>query len=265
VIVDLGTGVRLLGDKLMAQDLKKGPLDIDVFITHTHWDHIMGFPVFAPVFHPGTTLRIRGPVSCEEDTLESILGMQLSYRYWPVRLSELAAKIEYGQIGETSLDLGQGLQVTTKYLNHSILCLGYRFEYQGKSIVTAFDTEPFRNVFPGDPAEPGYDEGAAREGEKAVREAHERLLGFFKDADVLIYDSQYTAGEYERSRIGWGHSTYERAMSDASQAGVKTLIFFHHDPSRTDEQLTELEARYREEAGGGLRIFMAREGLTVEA
>ncbi|MDR3146248.1 MAG: MBL fold metallo-hydrolase [Treponema sp.] len=264
VIVDLGTGVKPLGDKLMAGDLQKGPLDIDVFVTHTHWDHIMGFPVFAPVFHPGTTLRIRGPVSYEDDTLEAILGAQLSYRYWPVRLSELAAKIEYGQIGETTLDLGRGLRVITRYLNHPILCLGYRFEYQGKSIVTAFDTEPFRNVFPTDPSEPDYDEDTARQGEEAAREARERLLGFFKDADVLIYDSQYTAEEYDSSRIGWGHGTYERALSDASLTGVKTLVFFHHDPNRTDEQLAELEARYRAEAGG-MTVFMAREGLTVEA
>ncbi|MDR1863504.1 MAG: MBL fold metallo-hydrolase [Treponema sp.] len=85
VIVDLGTGVRPLGDMLMEGDLKKHPLDIDIFLTHTHWDHIMGFPMFAPLFAPSANLRIRGPVSYEDETLESIIGVQLSYRYWPVR------------------------------------------------------------------------------------------------------------------------------------------------------------------------------------
>ena len=106
VIVDLGTGIKPLGDRLMGTDFKKGPIDADIFITHTHWDHIMGFPMFTPIFVPGTKLRIRGPVSYEDDTLESVIGAQLSYKYWPVRQSELAAHIEYGQLKETELDLG---------------------------------------------------------------------------------------------------------------------------------------------------------------
>jgi ribonuclease BN (tRNA processing enzyme) len=267
VIVDLGTGVKPLGDWIMEHDAKKGPLDVDIFITHTHWDHIMGFPMFAPVFLPAATLRIRGPVSYEDDTLESILGAQLSYRYWPVRLSELSAKIEYSSIKETLLDLGGGLRVIAKYLNHPIFCLGYRFEYQGKSIVTAYDTEPFRNVFPTDPNDPAYDEEAAREGEAAAQEENEKLLRFFEDADILIHDSQYTAKEYESSKLGWGHTSYEQAVNEAHKARVKKLIFFHHDPNRTDEQLAALEAHYsgKIKDKSDLEVIMAREGLTVEA
>ncbi len=156
IIIDLGTGAKPLADYLQANDSKQGPLDIDIFITHTHWDHIMGFPMFAPVFVPGTKLRIRGPVSYNDDTLASIIGDQLSYRYWPIRQSELSAKIEYMELKEISVDLGDGLKVRTKYLNHPILSLGYRFEYKGKSIVTAFDHEPFRNLFPIDPQDPNY-------------------------------------------------------------------------------------------------------------
>jgi phosphoribosyl 1,2-cyclic phosphodiesterase len=204
VIIDFGTGIKPFGDWLMANDFKKGPIDTDIFITHTHWDHIMGFPMFTPIFIPSSKLRIRGPVSYEDDTLESIIGAQLSYRYWPVRQSELSAKIEYAQIKETSLDLGDGLWVTTKYLNHPILCLGYRFEYKGKTIVTAYDNEPFRNLFPTDPADPSYDEDAAREGEQVAREENEKVLRFFLGADVLIHDAQYTAAEY-KAHLGWGH------------------------------------------------------------
>jgi phosphoribosyl 1,2-cyclic phosphodiesterase len=267
VIVDFGTGIKPFGDWLMANDFKKGPIDTDIFITHTHWDHIMGFPMFTPLFIPTTKLRIRGPVSYEDETLESIIGAQLSYRYWPVRQSELSAHIEYDQIKETSLDLGDGLWVTTKYLNHPILCLGYRFEYKGKSIVTAYDNEPFRNLFPTDPEDPLYDEEAAREGALVVREENEKLLRFFQGADILIHDSQYTAGEYESGKLGWGHSSYEHAINAAHKAGVKKLVFFHHDPNRTDEQLTEFETAYRRRIEGKtpVQIMMAREGLTVEA
>jgi ribonuclease BN (tRNA processing enzyme) len=267
VIVDLGTGVKPLGDWLMANDFKKGPIDADIFITHTHWDHIMGFPMFTPIFIPGTRLRIRGPVSYEDETLESIIGAQLSYRYWPVRQSELAADITYDQLKETHLDLGGGLTVRTKYLNHPILCLGYRFEYEGKSIITAYDNEPFRNVFPTDPNDPSYDEDAAREGELAAREENEKILRFFKDADVLIHDTQYTKKEYEAGKIGWGHSSYEHAINSAHKAGVKQLVLFHHDPNRTDQQLEELEVEYRNRIAGKteMQIMMAREGLVISA
>jgi ribonuclease BN (tRNA processing enzyme) len=267
VIVDFGTGIKPLGDWLTAHDLKKGPLETDIFITHTHWDHIMGFPMFSPLFNPATKLRIRGPVLYEDETLESILGAQLSYRYWPIRLKDFSARIEYEQIKETSLDLGDGLRVSTKYLNHSILCLGYRFEYQGKSIVTAYDHEPFRNLFPTDPAEPGYNEHAAREGELAAREESEKLLRFFDGADVLIHDTQYTAREYEANKQDWGHSSYEHAVNSAAQAGVKRLVFFHHDTSRTDKQLARLEEKYRRQfkAPRYPALLMAREGLTVKA
>ncbi|MDR2185577.1 MAG: MBL fold metallo-hydrolase [Treponema sp.] len=267
VIIDFGTGIKPLGDWLMVNDFKKGPIDTDIFITHTHWDHIMGFPMFTPIFIPTSRLRIRGPVSYEDETLESVIGAQLSYRYWPVRQSELSAKIAYDQIKETSLDLGDGLWVTTKYLNHPILCLGYRFEYKGKSIVTAYDNEPFRNLFPTDPADPSYDEEAAREGELVAREENEKMLRFFQGAGVLIHDSQYTEKEYKAGKLGWGHSSYEHSINTANKAGVKKLIMFHHDPNRTDGQLAELEEHYRRRIRGktAMEIMMAREGLLVEA
>jgi phosphoribosyl 1,2-cyclic phosphodiesterase len=267
VIIDLGTGIRVLGEWLLANDLKKGPIDTDIFVTHTHWDHIMGFPLFAPLFVPTTKLRIRGPVSYEDETLEAIIGSQLSYRYWPVRLSELAAHIEYDQIKETTLDLGDGLRVSTKYLNHPLLCLGYRFEYRGKSIVTAYDTEPFRNLFPTDPADSHYDEDAALEGELAAREENEKVLRFFGNADVLIHDCQYTEAEYQASKIGWGHTTYEYAIAAALLAGVRKLVFFHHDPHSTDAHLAALETEYRKRfvKKNGMEIIMAREGATIEA
>jgi ribonuclease BN (tRNA processing enzyme) len=221
--------------------------------------------MFSPIFIPSTTLRIRGPVSFEDESLESIIGTQLSYRYWPVRLSELAVKLEYEQIRETELDLGGGLKVITKFLNHPISCLGYRFEYEGKSIVTAYDHEPFRNLFPADPADPSYDEDAVREGEAAAREENEKIQRFFKGADILIHDSQYTSGEYA-AHLGWGHSSYETAVEAAAAAGVKRLIFFHHDPVHTDAQLEELEREFAAAAAeAGVEALMAREGLTVEA
>jgi hypothetical protein len=121
----------------------------------------MGFPIFIP----GTRLKIWGSVSCDGETLEKVIGAQLSYRYWPFRLNELSVGIEYGELKQGSYDLGGGLGMVTKYLNHPTLCLGYRFEYEGKAIVTAFDTEPFYNLFSVDKNNAAYSEEAAREGE----------------------------------------------------------------------------------------------------
>ena len=266
IIVDIGTGVKPLGDWLMGNDFKKSHLDMDVFMSHTHWDHIMGFPMFTPIFIPGTKMRIQGPVSYNDDTLAAIIGDQLSYRYWPVRQSELAAQIEYKELKETTMDMGGGLRVTTKYLNHPILCLGYRFEYGGKSIVTAYDHEPFRNLFPTDPEDPNYNEDAAREGEAAAEEENERIIRFFKNADILIHDAMFTNEEYEK-HLGWGHSSFGVAIEAALKAEVKKLFFFHHDPSRTDEQLKSFEQKYKKEIAekSNMEIVAAWEGLKLDA
>ncbi|MDR0513369.1 MAG: MBL fold metallo-hydrolase [Treponema sp.] len=266
VIVDLGTGSKPLGDLITKNNSGNHGEEMNIFITHTHWDHIMGFPMFTPLFVPGTKIKIWGPVSYNDDTLASVIGDQLSYRYWPVRQSELSAKIVYQELKETKLDLGGGLTVSTKYLNHPILCLGYRFEYKGKSIVTAYDHEPFRNLFPTDPEDPSYYEEAAQEGEEAAVEENEKLLRFFSNADVLIHDAQYTSEEYEK-HIGWGHTSYEHAIDSARRSGVKKIILSHHDPNSTDQQLELIEAKYKAESAAkpGLDIVMAREGLTVQA
>ena len=265
-IVDLGTGSKPLGDWIMKHDYRKGPLDFDIFLSHTHWDHIIGLPMFIPLFIRNATLRIRGPISYNDDSLEATIGNQLSYRFWPVRQSELEANIAYLELNESTIDLGEGLKVSTKYLNHSILCLGYRFEYQGKSIVTLYDHEPFRNLFPTDPKDPTYNEDSAREGEEAAKEGNEKILRFIHKADVLIHDTQYTASEFEE-HLGWGHSSFEFAIKTAFTAGVKKLVFFHHDPNRTDAQLQTLTERYQKKLKdkSALEIIMAREGLTVKA
>lgn len=262
IIIDAGSGIRLLGNWLMKNELPKGPIKTEVLISHTHWDHIMGFPFFTPIFVPGTELTVYGPVTYEEEGLDRIIGDQLSYRYFPVRQSELAAKITYHPLKESSMDLGDGIWITTKYLNHPILCLGYRFEYKGKVFCTAYDTEPFRNVFPTDPDSPDYDPDAAEEGEKAAREENEKVWRFLQGADILIHDSQYTRKEYLESKIGWGHSYFEWVINSAHKAGVKKLLLFHHDPMRTDEELKQLLAKYTGMVEGKteMKIEIAREG-----
>jgi phosphoribosyl 1,2-cyclic phosphodiesterase len=261
IIVDLGTGIRALGDWLMANDFKKyGKIKADIFITHTHFDHILGFPMFTPVYIRGTELRITGPVSFEDDTLEDVVETQFSYRYWPVRAEELSAHIEYDQIKETTLDLGEGLTVTSKFLNHPVLCLGYRFDYKGKSIVTVFDHEPFYNLFK--KSDDDSDEEAVKEGEAAAVEENEKIVKFINGADILVHDAQYTEEDY-LSHTGWGHASFLHAIQAKKLSNAKKLVFFHHDPAHTDEQLEALEKKYTQ--GTEKEIFMAKEGLILTA
>ena len=265
IIIDAGSGIRALGNELLKNDLPKGPIQTSIFFTHTHWDHIMGFPFFAPIYIPKTELTIYGPVTYEEDTLDKIIGSQLRYRYFPVRQSELAADIKYVQLKECRLDLGDGIKVTTKYLNHPILCLGYRFEYGGKVFCTVFDTEPFRNVFALDPSSPDFDEEAFKEGELAARQENEKIIRFIYGADLCVYDTQYTYKEYISSKLGWGHTSFEDAINTANRARVKQLLFFHHEPLRKDEELDRLVANYQKRIAGktDLRIAAAYEGLVI--
>ncbi len=194
------------------------------------------------------------------------MGDQLRYRYFPVRLEELRAKINYYQLKEGSLDLGGGLTVTTKYLNHPILVLGYKFEFQGKVLCTAYDHELFRNVFDVKPDDPGYDEAAVKEGEIAAREENEKVQAFYRNADLLVHDTQYTHKEYLAGKIGWGHSSFEWAINSANRAGVKHLVLFHHEPLRNDQELEGLHTAYVKAIKGKTRmqVTVAQEGKTIE-
>jgi len=266
IIIDAGSGIKPLGDKIVREELKDGPVKAKLFLSHTHWDHIIGFPFFVPIFIPGTELDIHSPVNYEERSVEEIIGIQLSYQYFPVRQSELSATIRYHSLREEVTELDDGMKITTKFLNHPVSTLGYRFDYEGHSIVTLFDHEPFRNVFPTDPEADGYDEAAALEGEEVAEQENARIRAFYAGADVVIHDAQYTQAEYDAKFVGWGHSTYERAMKEAHKAKVKQLLFFHHDPLRTDDQLDEMIADYRGRIDGktSMRVDMAREGMVIE-
>lgn len=265
VIIDAGSGIRPLGNALMENARDDKPILAEIFLTHTHWDHIMGFPFFSPIYSPTTTLTIYGPVTFEDEPLEDIVGGQLRYRYFPVMYNELSAKIQYRHLRENVLDIGDGIVVRTKFLNHTLQCLGYRFEWEGRSVCTAFDTEPFRNVLSENIDAMSVDPVLAESGEAAARAETEKMRRFYAGADVLIHDAQFTAAEYEAAKKGWGHTAMEHAIDAALEADVKQLILFHHDPSRTDTALGAIEAACRERlpSGSRLTVAFAREGMEI--
>jgi CheY-like chemotaxis protein/glyoxylase-like metal-dependent hydrolase (beta-lactamase superfamily II) len=248
IVLDCGTGAHGLGQALV--DSGQGPLRGHLLITHTHWDHIQGFPFFAPLFVPGSEWDLYAPGSGGGQQLETTLTGQMEYTYFPVTLEQLDATIRFHDLVENQFTVG-GARVIAHYLNHPALTLGYRLEADGVAVVYAVDHEPH---------------GRGRTDEQPAHLEDQRHVEFLAGADLVIHDAQYTADEYPK-RIGWGHSPAEWAVDYALAAGARRLALFHHDPLRDDDAVDRLVAICRQRvasAGGSLDVFAAAEGQVVE-
>ena len=251
IILDCGTGAHDLGRSLVASGER--PIRGHLLITHTHWDHIQGFPFFAPLFVQGNEWDVHAPQGLGQ-RLEDTLAGQMEYAYFPVTLGELGATIRYHEVSESIFDLGT-VQVTARYLNHPGIALGFRLEVGGIAVVYATDHEPHSRHQP-DATDPAQLLPVHREDQRHVE--------FLAGADLVIHDAQYTLEEYS-SKLGWGHSPAELAVDFALAAGVKRLALFHHDPLRDDAAIDRLVERCRQRTvAGGLDIFAAAEGQTIE-
>lgn len=249
VVIDCGTGAHGLGQDLVTR--ADGPIDGHILISHTHWDHIQGLPFFAPLFQPANSWHIYGPRGLGSSLSETLAG-QMQYAYFPVTIEQLASSVEYHDLVEGTFPIG-AIKITTQYLNHPALTLGYRLEVDGATIVYASDHEP-------------HDRELAAGGEMSRNRHDNAHARFVAGADVLIHDAQYLAAEYP-DKVGWGHSTMEYVVDLAHQAGVRRVALFHHDPARTDEGIDELVALARAHAvvsGYGGDIFAAAEGMRID-
>ena len=247
IVLDCGTGAHGLGQRLMASDEPRR--DGHLMITHTHWDHIQGFPFFAPLFASGNTWDIYAPGALGQ-RLEQTLAGQMEYSYFPVTLAQLGATTRYHDLAEGRFVVG-GVRVVAQYLNHPALALGYRLEAGGVAVVYAVDHEPHA-------ANPA----ARRAGDPPMHREDRRHVEFLAAADLVIHDAQYTLEEYPH-KMGWGHTPAEWAVDYAIAAGARRLALFHHDPLRTDEALDRLveDCRRRaSSAGSPLLVFAAAEG-----
>jgi CheY-like chemotaxis protein len=249
IVLDCGTGAHGLGQAL----LSAGPrCDGHLMITHTHWDHIQGFPFFAPLFVPGNSWDIYAPGALGQQ-LERTLAGQMEYNYFPITLAQLGAKIRFHDIAEGEFAIGQ-TRVTAQYLNHPALTLGYRLQSGGNAVVYSSDHEPHAP----NPA-------ARAPGEPARHKEDQRHIDFLAEADLIIHDSQYTIVEYPQ-KTGWGHTPAEWAVDYAVAARAKRLALTHHDPLRDDEAVDRIVAMCRQRAsaaGSGIEIFAAAEGQQV--
>jgi len=236
LILDGGTGMRLLGQSLMA-DM---PLEAHVFFSHVHWDHIQGFPYFTPAFIRGNTFHLYGGNNVSR-TLEETLAGQMDYPSFPVHLTEMGATMSFNDLYEGQvIQIGEAT-VSNVRGNHPNGVFAYRVEHGGKSVVYATDTEHYSIVDP-------------------------KLKRLATNADVLIYDAMYLPEEYSGEagggpKTGWGHSTYEHGVLLAKAAGARQLVLHHHDPAQSDQTVADKERR----AAALLPSTIAgREGLVID-
>lgn len=251
-IFDCGTGARVLGSHLMAHAPK--PVRATILLSHTHWDHIQGFPFFAPLFVPGNRFDVCGPKGANA-SLPEVLSGQMEFTYFPVELAQLGAQIVYRDLSEGPHDPVEGVRISTQLLNHPAIALGYRIEADGASLLYLCDHEPYWEPLWHSDSEPGNLESILHDGDR-------RHARFMQNADVVIHDAQYTPEEYPAKK-NWGHSTYSYATQIAAAAGVKRLFLTHHDPTHDDAFLSGIEERAREIASSAkspMNVSCAREG-----
>ena len=236
LIFDGGTGIRVLGQYLLSQM----PVEAYIFFTHTHWDHIQGFPFFIPAFVKGNCFHIHAAPAPNGATIQQRLHDQMLHPNFPVPLQIMGADLKFydvevgqkRQIGEVTLDSAP--------LNHPGEATGYRVSWKGYSAAYITDTEHYQD----------------RLDENVLRLAH--------NADVLIYDATYTDEEYHSpasSKVGWGHSTWQEAVKVAIAAKVKKLVIFHHEPLHNDDFLDRVGEQAVQEFPD---TIMAREGLSIQ-
>ena len=236
LIFDGGTGLRVLGSKVLSEM----PLEASMFFTHSHWDHIQGFPFFVPAFVPGIRFNIYGAVAPNGSTIEQRLNDQMLHPNFPVPLQIMGADLKFCdlEVGETVKI--QDITVENALLNHPGESVGYRVSWGGHAAAYITDTEHYPNRL------------------------DENVLWLCRDADVIIYDATYTDEEYDHpktSKKGWGHSTWQEAVKVAKAANVKQLVIFHHDPLHDDTFMDEI-------ASDTAEVFpesvVAQEGMVID-
>ncbi len=232
IVLDCGTGVVPLGRKLNDER----PLDLHMFITHTHWDHVLGMPFFSQAYMPENKMHIYG-LKRENITLEQVFRGLMAYPYFPVGWETMKADIQFVELNPYDVvELSENCRVESFPTSHPGGNLAYAIYGNGKKMVYMTDLDHSK-----------MDDAS--------------MIEFVKDADLMIYDANFTQEEYEMDRYaGWGHSTWEFGRDLAKRTGVKHLSIFHHGVQRKKEEMHELETVLYQE---NMHISVAREGMTL--
>ena len=232
IVLDAGTGIRPLGQALLDRGIRESTL----LLTHTHWDHINGFPFFAPAFRKENRLVVRAGHLSGAPSLREVFDQQMTPPMFPVPLKSMRAALSFEEFrAGDAFSLGAHVQVRTVPLRHPDGATGYRIECGGKALCYVTDTEHV----PGVP--------------------DKQILELIQGADLLIYDSTYADEDFQQY-IGWGHSTWQEGVRLCEAAGVRSLAIFHHEPGREDDHMRAVERAAQQAMPTAI---VAREGLRV--
>lgn len=245
-IIDCGTGLRELGISLL-EEYQEKPMKGHIFVGHTHWDHIQGFPFFTPLYLPKNDFQLYS-VRGAGKSLERVFRGQMAADYFPVPLRSLSSQLQFVEL-EEAINI-EDVHVKYHHLNHPGVAIGFRFEYGGKSVTYISDHETFSRL----------------SGESEMTLKQDRAIAeFARDSDLLICEAQYDEEEYKVKK-GWGHSTFNDVIDRAIESGSKNLVLFHHDPVHTDDMMDRYveECRQRiKRAGSDLTCCAAQEKQTI--
>lgn len=247
LILDAGTGIRPLGVSL-SNEFGRKPIKGHIFVSHTHWDHIQGFPFFTPAFGLGNEFTIYH-LHGTEKPLERVFRGQMDSDYFPIRLSDMMAKLTFREL-QSEVHLGEA-QISYFFLNHPGVAVGFRIDFSGRALVYLTDHETYERLSPNGPSPNPLDLEVAR---------------FAANADLFICEAQYTEEEYEQKK-GWGHSTFLDALERAAEAKVRKMAIFHHDPAHDDgflDRILEFCEKTVAERHYNYSCLLAQEGMAIE-
>ncbi len=264
IIIDAGTGIRKLGKLLLEESFGDGRGKASILISHTHWDHVQGLPFFSPLYRAGNEVHV---FARERDVhLEAVFSQQHDAPYFPVPLSAMHATMSFHGVSEgAQFDIGRA-KVTSARLNHPSVAIAYRVDADGASVVYCSDTAPFSDMIL---AHEFVERPPSGELPIAILDEllrmREGIVALAKDADLLIYDTQFTPEEYRR-QPHWGHSRPDDAIEIAMASGAKRLCLYHHAPMRSDDANDAILAGTRAAAkakDARFDVISAFEGLEV--
>lgn len=250
LIIDGGSGIRLLGYDLLSGPCGQGQGELHLLFTHFHWDHLIGLPFFTPIFIPGNKVH----VYAVQPELPQVFKTIFQKPYFPVPLEQLGAQIEYHRLEPRKAHRFADIEVTPYQLDHPDPCWGFRIEREGRVFSHCVDTESIRTT----------------------REELGPDLPLYQDVDLMVFDAQYTLME-TIEKINWGHAAASIGLDLAMREGVKRVLFMHHDPASTDEKIAAAESEARRYYDSQLKLtqkseipvhevewMFAREGMVIE-
>jgi len=252
VIIDAGTGIRALGRAIV----DRGQQDIEILLSHTHWDHIQGFPHFDPLYRDHTRITIHS-LKHEQRSLMEIFREQQRSPFFPVSLDEVKAEVQFVEHEDGETFAVGDISITSRRLNHPGVAGGYRLEHGDSSLAYICDVDLYGPLLL---AHELPDSSTSDQQEHWLGQLRNRARDLGHRADWVICDTFFLPDEYVPD---WGHSSIDDGLQLTREAEAGGFVFFHHRPGRDDTELDSLQRRYRDEAGGEFDVLASKEGLEI--